>query len=726
MGNRRWSRLLLVAAAWGALASWARAQEPAPPSGAEAIIAGLHADGVETRRAAASALRSAASDVQRQALPAMIERLLKEKDGQVRLGVLDAVTSLGSEAAPAIPALLETLRTDAGGSRQEESHQDYRSALALAAVGKPAVGGLRGLLRERGRKENVRAEVVMALGRIGPDAAPAVPELVPLLGDPSERIRREASQALGRIGSSAVEPLIAAAEDRATEQRARAVEALGQLARGDERAGVAVLARVDDQAPEVRAAAVQALARFEVPEDRLRPILAASLRHADGRVRLAVVNVLAARRSMLAALAPGLESLAGSSDPGTARHAAYLLGLMGPDVMPRLIAALRRPESRIDVIAEAMSHIGRSAGGEIGRALRDPDPRVRRGAALAMGQIRPPVPGTAASLTAGLGDADREVRAAFLTAVGQLGPRAAGSAPAVRGLLADPSPEIRALAIEVLWHCAARDRRLLADLTPRLDDDDPAVQRRAIDTIRAMGPPGQAVLPQVIARLKSSDTNVRVAAAEFIASHGQAPAGAVPALVPLLGDATPRVRIVVAETLGILGKPAQPALASLARLLDDREAEVRKSAVAAIASLELDATVVRPHFARALRDDNSDVRRAGMRGIQRLGPDGALLIPDIIRMAERRENVRSVERVLRRFERKVPDPRSTPDLVKLLDHREPRVRLLAIRFLALAGREAREAIPVLERMRDDNDAEVRRQAEAACKRIREETAGHRT
>ena len=105
-------------------------------------------------------------DVQRKALPVMIDLLMKEKDGQVRLAVLDAVTALGPDAAPAVPALVHTLRTDYGGQRQEESHQDYRSALALAAIGKPAVEGLRGLLKER--KENVRAEVVMAPG---PDRA---------------------------------------------------------------------------------------------------------------------------------------------------------------------------------------------------------------------------------------------------------------------------------------------------------------------------------------------------------------------------------------------------------------------------------------------------------------------------------------------------------------------------------------------------------------------------
>ena len=120
---------------------------------------------------------------------------MKEKDGQVRLAVLDAVTSLGPDAEPAVPALVHTLRTNYGGQGQEESHQDYRSALALAAIGKPAVEGLRGLLKER--KESVRAEVAMGLGRIGPDAAAAVPDLIPLLGDGSARVRREASRRSG-------------------------------------------------------------------------------------------------------------------------------------------------------------------------------------------------------------------------------------------------------------------------------------------------------------------------------------------------------------------------------------------------------------------------------------------------------------------------------------------------------------------------------------------------
>ena len=48
------------------------------------------------------------------------------------------------------------------------------------------------------------------------------------------------------------------------------------------------------------------------------------------------------------------------------------------------------------------------------------------------------------------------------------------------------------------------------------------------------------------------------------------------------------------------------------------------------------------------------------------------------------------------------------------------VRLLATKFLALAGASATEAIPALDRMREDPDAEVRKQAQAASDRIKNE------
>jgi HEAT repeat protein len=699
------------------------AQDRPAPDRAGSPIEGLRAKDVEVRRNAASQVRNSNTDLQREALPAMIDLLAKEKDGQVRLAVLDTMIGLGPDAAAAVPALVQTLRSDYGGQRLEESHQDYRAAFALSAIGRPAVDGLRGLLKER--KESVRAEAVMGLGRIGADAEAAVPDLIPLLGDKAERISREASLALGRIGMSAIDPLIVASADQDVIVRARALEGLGGLSRPDDRVRAAVLRSVQDRVPEVRAASLKLLARLGLPEEALLPIARESLRDRDERVRLAVVNMLIERPTLLLRMAPELEALLSADEEGVAHHAAFLLRKIGPGAAPILIGALRLEKSRIDPIAGALAQIGRPAVGLLMEAVKAPEPRVRRGAALALGQIRPLAPGTVPKLTAGLDAPEPEVRAAFLTAIGDLGPRAAESVPAVRVLLKDESPEIRVQAIEVLSHSAPRDERLLGDLMDRLDDPDTRVQRQAIDTIRSLGPLGRKALTIAIGKLDSEDTDVRYAAAQLVESHGPGAAEAIPALGSLLGDPTPRIRAIAAQTLGKLGQAARPAFDRLTPLLGDEHVEVREAAASTIGSLELDAETIRPHLARALRDERTEVRRAATRAIQRLGPQGAIFIPDIIAMASSRENARSVDRLLRTFERTGPDVRSLPELVKQLEHEQVAVRLLAIKFLGLAGRSARDVLPALERIGEDPSAEIRRQVKAACEQIRNDAESGR-
>ena len=191
MWIRRLTQSIQVVAVLGSLATPGFAQEGSTPTVSDSVLADLRSGTVETRRNAATRIRSSVRDTGRTALPVMIEVLMSEKDGQVRLAILDAVTELGPDAAPAVPSLLHVLRTNNGGNGREESHQDFRAALALAAIGKPAVEGLRDVLKEK--KESVRAEAIMALGRIGPNAESAVPDLMKLLGDKSDRIGRDAA-----------------------------------------------------------------------------------------------------------------------------------------------------------------------------------------------------------------------------------------------------------------------------------------------------------------------------------------------------------------------------------------------------------------------------------------------------------------------------------------------------------------------------------------------------
>ena len=104
-----------------------------------------------------------------------------------------------------------------------------------------------------------------------------------------------------------------------------------------------------------------------------------------------------------------------------------------------------RKSSRIDQIAEALAQIGRPLVARLAQALKAPEPRVRRGAALALGQIRPVPPGTAQKLTAGLADPDREVKGGIphrhrLPRPASRRIRAGRACPAARYVRGDPQP----------------------------------------------------------------------------------------------------------------------------------------------------------------------------------------------------------------------------------------------------------------------------------------------
>ncbi|MDG3007929.1 HEAT repeat domain-containing protein [Paludisphaera mucosa] len=689
---------------------------------ASAALAGavddLKSEDVELRRSAAAAIRSGPRDARIAALPGLIDRLMTEKDGQVRLSVLDAVTSLGPDAAPAVDALVHTLRTNYGGQGREESHQDYRSALALAAIGKPAVEPLRGLLKER--RESVRAEVVMAFGRIGPDAAAAVPDLSPLLADPSDRIRTEAVRSLGSIGPAAVDPLIAACSDENAKVRSGAVEALGYATAPDPRAVRAALDRARDAAPEVRAAALRALTKLKaaVPEADALAAFQESLRHADQAVQLAAVDGFVERPALLPKAADELEALLIAPGEGVARRAAFLIGRMGADAAPRLLRALADEHSPVEAIAEALAHLGRPVVPALTAAVDSPTPRVRRAAILALGSLRPLAPGAVEILSKGLRDPDPGVSAASLAALGNLGPRAAAALPEIRALLKADSADLRAKAVDVLAQAAPRDARLADDFLAAVDDPAPAVRRRALEHLRGLGTLGRRAIPPAIAKLSDPDDDVRAAAADFLGGHGPSAAEAVPALTTLLSSPTPRLQVLAAQTLGKLGRTAQPAFEAVAALLESPSVEAREAAAQTLGGLDLDAEAVRPRLARALRDESSVVRKAALRTVQRFGPAASYFAPDVILMAVEKEDRPAVERMIKRLERRGPDPRTIPELAARLGHDHPAVRLLAIKLLALAGPAASTALPSLERLREDPDAEVRTQAKAACDQIK--------
>jgi HEAT repeat protein len=136
--------------------------------------------------------------------------MVSEESGSVvrtsSIGVLAiAIAAAGCGATEPPPDVQEQIRLLLGAD-EEGRWAALTNLREFGAAGIPAVEPLRSMLR--GTKDEVlQSEIARALAGIGSGAAPAVPELVPLLAAPDAWVRTTAAQALGTIGAAAAPAL---------------------------------------------------------------------------------------------------------------------------------------------------------------------------------------------------------------------------------------------------------------------------------------------------------------------------------------------------------------------------------------------------------------------------------------------------------------------------------------------------------------------------------------
>ncbi len=126
-----------------------------------------------------------------------------------------------------------------------------------------------------GPDSRVRGDAARALGRIGADARPAVPELIrAATREQVDAVARQAASALIELGSAASPGLVAALHDGETRFRLRLLETLTQQP-GQAAVPVAEIARcLADPDADVRQAAATALAGREAGPRPSPPFLA--------------------------------------------------------------------------------------------------------------------------------------------------------------------------------------------------------------------------------------------------------------------------------------------------------------------------------------------------------------------------------------------------------------------------------------------------------------------
>jgi hypothetical protein len=170
-------------------------------------------------------------------------------------------------------------------------------------------------------------------------------------------------------------------------------------------------------------------------------------------------------------------------------------GLPSRKAAPPPLPAL---ETRRQQVYSELHALGQASVPALVRALRDPDPEMRRNVAVAIDvvgggwwqfpdgdskvDLRPALP----SLLAALRDSDPGVRAWAAQDISDIGAAAGAAVPGLRALLRSPDAQSRGSACNALGGIGVAARDALPDLRRALHDPSPEVRQAARDAIASV------------------------------------------------------------------------------------------------------------------------------------------------------------------------------------------------------------------------------------------------
>lgn len=544
-------------------------------------------------------------------------------------------------------------------------------AVTLFAVGIAGAQDTKGLVDD---DPAVRAAAADRLGRLGPAAAPAVPQLIELVFDETDVPSKAAIRALGRIGPAArdarpflqervigredLEPLVANAlasigapdpePALVTWLRARGAIpggacTLDSLAKGKlAMLGPHLLLALEDRDAIVQAQAARFAGSLAQTDADLVKALAALLDHPSACVRFRAGVAL-------------------SHDPLAA--GVFVPMLQGADVKRRRVAArfFRGPE--------AIAHLR--------LALRDDDEQVQGWAlgGFSVTELRADR-GLVLDL-AGLLDRDPGMASHLSSLLGSLGPDAAAAVPAFARCLASPDPGIRWAACYALGRIGEPAGPAAVALAMTCFDERIEVAIGAIGALKALGKAATEAAPY-LAELAEANPSRSPHARIALAAIGEgAPlpplpdATELPALRERLNDADALVAGRAAFAIGRLAPRDPETLAALAAALYRASPYARTHAALALQRIGPSSL---PAIARAAKEGRGATRETAFAALQAL----AVSAPEL----------------------------AMPVAMELLRAEDPYLKREAARTAGIVGPPARDALPALIGCLAEDDPEL--------------------
>jgi HEAT repeat protein len=568
----------------------------------------------------------------------------------------------------------------------------------------------------------VREEALEVIGRAGPAAKAAEPEVRTLLRAKPASLRLRAALALWHITGDRRIAVAALAdylpEAPGTAARTEALRQLQQIGPDAAAAVPAVLDLVDADDQNLRTHAQIALTAMG---PAAVPSLAEVLKSGEVRRRRNAAVILGRLGPTANAAAAALEARLTDDDPAVRVHCARALWQAGKStraVADVMAAAVRgdNAELRGEALDAVLTFVDANRAPLVRpvleAALRGRDPVARMRAAGGLFTIDGKADAVLPILREGLGSGDRQVWGQAALGLAKLGPKAA---PAVRELVSLLKSPEGVFSYEVRQALSQVGPAAVGPVVAALEDAGvtPQLAQAASDVLGHLAPAAAAKVGPLLAH---ANPQVRAAACRVVGNAGAAAGPFVGKLAGCLKDPDPSVRQAALTAFGALGPPGREAAGEILKLAEDPMIHVRLQALHTLERLHGDAAKVAPVAARALQDPNPTIRAQALAVLWATDPRHPDLLP---RARELLANPATRVPVVQVAVRMGPAAGPlAPDLVR--EFRREKDRYTRIQFLGAlkaAGPAARDAVPDLVAMLRERDAYTRQMVVAALRAI---------
>ena len=237
---------------------------------------------------------------------------------------------------------------------------------------------------------------------------------------------------------------------------------------------------------------------------------------------------------------------------------------------------------------------------------------------------------------------------------------------------------------------AAGEPATVESLVAAVAGADQAAALAALDALDKLGPQAKPAVPALTQALGSENEERRWHAAQDFGAIGPDAQAAVPDLIKALDDPAKTVQAYAAFALGEIGKASVPAVEKLIERAFDKDALVRRGALLAVRQIGAPPEKTRPLFLKMLEEGEP---ASVLPMLQTIADAGEVAVPPMRELLKDEKLCYWACVVLRDMGDKAAP--AVPELIGMLSHKEPEVRMQALMALAAIGAPAAPAVPAI-------------------------------